>query len=519
MAASKGQLTVVSADDDVVQPPSPDPVAMRVALVQCPAWGAIPPLGPAALKAYLQDFGHEVQCFDLNIDFYGAHQQHKLDLESSGTSYGGPDPWGADSYGQWALDYDKTAVDPTDVAFQDGSVYNDRPLPVEDWADQVLAYQPQVIGFTTYLTSFPSSLLLAREIRRRDPSVALIFGGPNVARDREGDIALRTGIPDAVVHGEGEQTLLNIVRALGRGDDLSEVWGLGRLVDGEPAWTEAQPLIKKLDTLPYPDFSDLSWPAYPDPYLVPIMASRGCVLDCAFCYETVYWKRFRMQSPARVVGEIEHQIAQHPLQANTAEDGTRFYFMFGDSLVNGHLRGLQRMCDLLIERQVGIGWGGQATMDKRMDPVICQQLSDSGCTGLAFGLESGSQRVLDSMGKHFSIADAAAVIRSMHGAGMSATVNVMVGFPTEKLRDFLATVRFLTKTRRWIYQVSNVTTTQVALGSEMHLYPERFGVTIHPDGSWSSPDTGDEGDRRRRLRFLHFWMKLARIPHQNIAPD
>jgi hypothetical protein len=219
------------------------------------------------------------------------------------------------------------------------------------------------------------------------------------------------------------------------------------------------------------------------------------------------------------VAEIEHQVEQHPMRDEAAASHHRFYFMFADSLVNGHLRGLQRTSRLLAERGLPVSWGGQATMDKRMDAEVCRDLRASGCTGLAFGLESGSQRVLDSMGKHFSIQDAARVIRDVHDAGISATVNVMVGFPTERFRDFLATMWFLTKARRWIYQVSNVTTTQVALGSEMHVFPERFGVSIHADGTWESPETGGENDRRRRLRLLHTWMRLMRIPHQNIAPD
>lgn len=498
-------------------------MGMRIAMVQCPAWGALPPLGPAALKAYVEERGHEMQCFDFNISFYNAHLKVKQELELTGSSYGGPDPWGADSYGQWALDYDRVDTahggDASDIGFEKGSVYNDDPLPIEEWADEVLAYNPRIVGFTLYLTTFPASLLLAREIKRRDPSVLIVFGGPNVAQDREGDHALRTGIPDIVVHGEGEETLLEIANALEGMRDLSELSGIGLFINGMPVWNEPRPLIPKIDSLPFPDFGDFSWSDYPNPFLVPIMASRGCVLACAFCYETVYWKRFRTQRPERIVAEIEHQVALHPMKELSGTDGNKFYFMFGDSLVNGHIKGLGRTCDLLIKSEVDIGWGGQARMDKRMDKELCEKLSASGCTGLAFGLESGSQRVLESMGKHYSIDDAEGVIRRFYDAGMSATINVMVGFPTETFRDFLDTVIFLTKTRKWIYAVSNVTTTQVALGSELHLFPEKFGVTVRNDGSWESPETGNEQDRQRRLRLLHRWMKLMRIPHQNIAPD
>jgi hypothetical protein len=489
---------------------------MRIALIQTPAWGALPPLGPSALKAYATEHGYTARCFDFNIEYYNQHQREKAKIEESGRSYGGADPWGADSYGQWAMDYDRWQED---IHFQPGSKYNDTPLPIDRWADAVLAWEPRIVGFTTYLTSLPTSLLLARELKRRDPSIVTVFGGPNSASDREGHITLLTGIPDAVVHGEGEATLLAIAESVIRGEDLGGVPGVGTLVGGEVVWAPVRPLIKKIDTLPFPDFSDFDLLAYPNPYLIPIMASRGCVLHCAFCYETVYWKRFRMQSAERVVAEIEHQIANHPLRERAAAGESTFYFMFADSLVNGHLAGLKRFCQTLLDRNIVIRWGGQARMDKRMDQELCQLLADSGCTGLAFGLESGSQRVLESMGKHYSIEDAEGLIRRFHKTGMSATINVMVGFPTERLRDFLDTVLFLTKVRKWVYQVSNVTSTQVALGSDLYLHPEKYGVTIHPDNSWESPETGDEAARQRRTRFLHRWMALWRIPHQGIADD
>jgi radical SAM superfamily enzyme YgiQ (UPF0313 family) len=486
---------------------------MRVALVQCPAWGALPPLGAASLKAYLEQHGYEARCFDLNIAFYNEHLETKQVLE--GSAYGGPDPWGADSYGQWSLDYDRLDQG---FHFQPGSLYNDAPLPLGEWADQILEYGPRVVGFTCYLTSFASSLQLAQELRRRDENVVIVFGGPNVAQDREGNLALRTRIPHVVVDGEGEESLLEIVRAVDTGGDLAEVAGIGRLVRGWPRWGERRPLIKKIDSLPYPDFSDLDWEAYPNPYMIPIMASRGCVLNCSFCYETVYWKRYRTQSPERIVGEMEHQVAVHPFREEAERTGAKYYFMFADSLVNGHVGGLRRMSELIVDRGLDVKWGGQATINKRMDAELCRLMSRAGCDSLAFGLESGSQRVLETMGKHFHIDDADDVIQRMHDAGIEVTVNVMVGFPTETRRDFMETLKFLRRTRRYIKQVSNVTSTQVALGSEMYLNPEKYGVMYHPDGSWYSEETGDEEDRRRRLRMLHLWMKVCRIPHQNIAP-
>jgi anaerobic magnesium-protoporphyrin IX monomethyl ester cyclase len=490
---------------------------VRIALVQCPAWGILPPLGAATLKSYLDAEGFQTQCFDLNVEFF--HEEQRVLAADSSGAYGGLDPWGAESYDQWGLEVDQRVVEPGEVRFLEGSMYNERPLPVERWADQILEWEPDVVGFSVYITSLASSLLLARELQARSPETVVVFGGPHVAQDQSGDVALRTGIPDAVVDGEGEVTFTEIIRAVESGNrDLGQIDGVGTLVGGRPNWAPTRPLIPKIDPLPFPDFSDFDWSQYENPLLIPIMSSRGCVLDCAFCYETVYWRRYRTMSPQRIVDEMAYQVERHPYRERAAADGDHFYFMFADSLVNGHLGGLRRMADLLIERDLDVRWGGQATINTKMDVAFFDKLSRAGCTGLAFGLESGSQQVLDSMGKHFHIDDAARFIQQAHEAGVTVTANIMVGYPNETFRDFLHTLRFVTKTRKWLYQVSNVTTTQIALGSELHAHPEQYGVTVHADGSWTSDETGDEYSRARRLRILHVWMTLMRVPHQEIAP-
>ena len=172
------------------------------------------------------------------------------------------------------------------------------------------------------------------------------------------------------------------------------------------------PLIRKIDDLPFPDFSDFDWSRYPNPRLIPIMSSRGCVLKCSFCYETVYWKKFRVQSAKRIADEIQFQVENHPMKAEVEASPDRFYFMFADSLVNGYLKNLLRMCDELIERELDVEWGGQATIDKRMTSEVLAKLRQAGCLGLCFGLESGSQPVLDKMGKKFQVPEAVQLLRT-----------------------------------------------------------------------------------------------------------
>ena len=197
------------------------PVDVRIALVQTPAWGPLPPLGIATLKSFLTKHGVEARCFDLNIDF---HNDFRTDVEwaDGRDSYGGADPWGADAYGQWSLDFDSFN---TEIRFNEGSIFNDQPPPFARWASEIVDYRPQIVGLSTQLTSLAASLLLAHQIKELDPSILIVFGGPDSAQDQHGDYVLRSGLADLVVSGEGEEALLRIARAVDNGDEPSNVAG------------------------------------------------------------------------------------------------------------------------------------------------------------------------------------------------------------------------------------------------------------------------------------------------------
>jgi anaerobic magnesium-protoporphyrin IX monomethyl ester cyclase len=502
----------------------------RLALINCPAWGAIPPLGIATLKSFMVSKGYEVKCFDFNLAFYNSSPELvKQDF------------WGASSYNQWTMDYNCH----TDIRFNPGSFFNTTPLPLKEWTDEILKFKPDVVGFSSNITNMTSGLLLARELKNRAPNVPIIFGGPNVAQDREGNIALKTCVPDIIVNREGEETLLEVMQVLQIQGDIRAISGIGYLVKNTPTWSPVRPQISNLDSLPFPDFNDFPLAEYPNPYDIPIMASRGCVYHCVFCYETVFWKKFRMRSGENIVDEMVFRLSEYNRLLETSQNSDNgsnhnerqrdymgvsvgfinngetptFSFLFADSLVNGHFKALEKMCDLIIERGLKIKWMGQATLDKRMTKEMIHKFKMSGCTGLAFGFESGSQKVLDGMSKNYKIENASSILRDFYEGGMPPTINVMVGFPSETFQDFIETAKFLFKNRKWIGQVSNVSETQAALGTPLFETPERFDMTFQADGTWTSPSTGTEKDRKRRLKLLHWAMTLMNIRHQKIGSD
>ena len=168
-------------------------MTMKVALIQCPWWGLTPPLGPAALKAFLDAHGHEAKCFDFNIECYGD----LLSFDKKLTSV-----WEEDAWRHWELDFSLWNETNPVIRFQRKSTLNDFPFPLEKWTQAVLSYHPDVVGFTVHHTSLKMVLDLARELKRRNHGLRVVFGGPEMTKEWHGPFALETGIPDVVVEGE-----------------------------------------------------------------------------------------------------------------------------------------------------------------------------------------------------------------------------------------------------------------------------------------------------------------------------
>jgi radical SAM superfamily enzyme YgiQ (UPF0313 family) len=211
-------------------------------------------------------------------------------------------------------------------------------------------------------------------------------------------------------------------------------------------------------------------------------------------------ERFRHRSARRVHEEILHEVFHHP------EIGL---FEFSDCLINGRMGELMALADLLIDRGPKIRWQAQAIVRPFMTRGVFDKLAASGCREMLFGIESGSQRVLDKMRKGFRIADAGRVVRDATRAGIDVVANFMFGFPGETEADFAATLAFVEKNARWIRYINpNPAVAGMAPGTYLWEHAAEFGVAV-PDGrEWRTRD-GRNTIAARLARYERF-RKLCR---------
>lgn len=288
------------------------------------------------------------------------------------------------------------------------------------------------------LSAYLQHFKIVREITAlaRAKGVAVLLGGPmfNLAEVAE---AWRE-IPGltAVVGAEVDRDLPRIVEAACGGGNLLDFPGVV-MPDGRRS-AAAEPL-RNLDDTPLPDFTDFPWDRYPV-RIVPIMTGRGCQWDkCLFCSDVISasGRTFRTRSVERVLLEMQEQARRH--------ETTNFLFL--DLKLNSWpemIRGIGRD----IQRYVrGAEWLGTVHVDQRHDNGLSRADLDAAVAGgmrrISFGLESGSQRLLDAMQKGCLVARNSQFIRDAHGAGLSIRCTMFKGFPGETAADMNATADFL----------------------------------------------------------------------------
>ena len=408
----------------------------RVALVIAPEWGAyIAPYNVARMTALAKGSGFETRAFDINIAAYQATDK---------TLWDGYLDW------KWSTHYHEQVhalIEPC----------------LREWIDKIVAFAPDIIGFSLYYTNNDCTNWIIREIRQRLPQVKIIGGGPQAIQEKVREPELY----DHIVVGEGEFIFLDILEKHEAG-----------IVIPDKILRHDKSVRVDLDSMPWPDYSDFDLSLYSLESGVSSEISRGCVAKCQFCSETTFW-RYRGRTHGNILDEMEYHHRVYGV--------TTVWFI--DSLVNGNIKELRAFARGLKERDIQISWSGYARCDGRMDLDYLQDLRDGGCVALSFGIESGSQHVLDIMKKNVQVAHVEKNLQDITTVGIRAHSNWFVGFPGERPIDIAHTMALLWRTRKTNIIGRSFTVCNISNDIPLYLERDRFGVDAgHYAGHWVSTD-------------------------------
>jgi radical SAM superfamily enzyme YgiQ (UPF0313 family) len=455
------------------------PGLQKVLLVLMPAWNNdFLPFGLAHISSALKSADFDVTVLDLNCEFW-ARMKKRFDNCSE-----------YENLLLWTVEeqYEKEA----------------RPFLDETFAELRSALQEgnyAYVGFSVFLTS----TIVCREafqVTREVAPLAKIFCGGPSCDDYFAERGFQNNTLDAAVFGEGEYSAIELLSAWRKNEAHSEpIAGVSlRKMDGSFIRGPSRNLAD-INNLPAPDYSAFNIYNY-ETYALPIFFSRGCVAKCTFCSETVYWQKFRAVSHNRVVATIKHAVEEYGIRN----------FQVNDSLMNGNHQILESIADELIRLDLKINYTGYCRLDKRLTPELLHKLYRSGCRNIAFGLESGSQKVIDLMKKGVQVKNFKRILRDAHAAGISSYTCVIVGFPGENWWDFLKTFMLILSIHRY---VSDVNLSVLSFSPDTILYADREKMGIVPNEKrdlW----TTKKGRNTHTIRYLRYrilkylWLRLKK---------
>jgi radical SAM superfamily enzyme YgiQ (UPF0313 family)/predicted small metal-binding protein len=309
--------------------------------------------------------------------------------------------------------------------------------------DEIKRQKPALVGLSFLsTTSYPYAKILARQIRAADSTVKLAFGGV-FASLNAGLVKLQCSEVEFVCRGDGEQLLLDLLAQL---DSPEEVGGLTWMKDGRVVNNPGRPMERQLDQWPFPDRESLKLDFVESmPLDVPavlsmerfttMQTSRGCPWPCVFCDIPIFNEgKWRARSAAHVVAELKY-LEEHGYGS--------VYFVDDHFLLQP--KRIEAICNGIMQEKLAIQWGIEGRVDSVAQHLF-PAMAKAHCRTVMFGIESGSQRILDRLKKEQTLAEVKTAVTNAKKAGIEIVHGFFtVGNPDETVEDMQATFDFASK--------------------------------------------------------------------------
>ena len=311
----------------------------------------------------------------------------------------------------------------------------------EQYVDSLRKTRPDMIGIS-FLSNmcYPSAYTLSRKIKAALPSSRIVYGGVFPTINASKIIASEDSV-DIVARGEGEGIIRDLAENLDRPDDIPGI--TFRSKNGEVVETPDRKGIADLDAIPFPDRDgidinyvaslplDLPAVIWDRPY-TSIVSSRGCPFACNYCNcPTFGGRKCRVRSAANVLEELE-EIERKGYSAFSFVDDN---FLFNPERVS-------EICEGMVSRGQSFRWACEGRAEPRVNGLF-EKISGAGCDLVMFGIESGSQRVLDGMNKKTKLVEIEQAVTYAKKAGISIIHGFfIVGSPGETAEEIEQSFRF-----------------------------------------------------------------------------
>ncbi len=308
----------------------------------------------------------------------------------------------------------------------------------KNYLELIQAELPNIdsVGLSVMTMQVSSALKISKLIKDFNPQIPIVWGGVQPTLFPE-QVAIHPLI-DIAVFGEGEDSLLEIVRAMDNKSDLKNISGIAFKEKEKVIINHKRPFLKMTD-LPLANWSLLPPEILENISLIPTHTSRGCPHQCAFCINSVTNNFWRGYSPERILEGLE-EIKQ---LSYFKDKPMRFW----DENFFTDIQMAKEIIQGMIERKLNIPWETTVRVDYINDQMIDDDflalLKESGCYLLSYGGESGSEIVLNKINKGIKPGQIIYSAKQTLKYDIIPQYSFMVGFPGEKRADIDKTIQII----------------------------------------------------------------------------
>jgi len=307
-------------------------------------------------------------------------------------------------------------------------------LSLQNFRSKLEKTNADIVGITSATLTYKSALEVAKIAKEVFPECLTILGGCHATF---WDVNALKECPnlDVIVRKEGEITFLELLRKLENKENLNNVQGITFRKADKIIQNEDRPYIENLDDLPFPAHHLLNLNSYikMGKLIIPLTTSRGCVYWCDFCTAVrMFGRKYRMRSPKNVVDELEFLCTKYGADQ----------FTFYDDAFTVDPRRVEEICEEILRRKLQIQWDCETRVDMVNKPLL-EKMKEAGCIAVWFGVESGSQMMIDKMHKKLKIEQTRKAFKIAHEVGLMTVASVILGFPGETEETAWETVNFV----------------------------------------------------------------------------
>lgn len=285
-----------------------------------------------------------------------------------------------------------------------------------------------LISLYTMCNTHHFAIMIAKDIKQIKPSVKVCLAGPQASIVAKQTLEKYPFI-DFVAIGEGELTISEIIHAV-RTNNFAKCTGVAYRHDNSIIVVPNNSLLQNLDELPMIDYGLLNFSPKDS---ISIEVGRGCPFSCSFCSTNDFWKRkYRIKSPDRIFSEVKY--------LNDCYGITKFGFEHDLFLINKSA--VLDLCKLIVDSGIKIKWGCSSRLDC-IDEELIHAMSEAGCFGIFFGIESGSSRMQKIINKNLDLSEIKVLVSQLKKYGVFPTFSFIYGFPDETESDIEETLSLM----------------------------------------------------------------------------